>query len=379
MASGIVLAVVGGALLTALVGAVLAATSLQTGWVASSILPLAVALGLRARRLLPAPVPEVATESSVGDRALRIVAVAFLAVVAVPFLWANLIRPPILAGAIFDWSAPARFEPAAGVFPHALSSVYYRMAASDLGWKLIQVFLGMTLLPALYGLGVAAGLTRAKALLAAVAPLTSLSLLFWASSGYPDVFFTACIVLAVTLTLKPQARVQATALIPFSVLVWTGPFWAMLAALGILLARRAETAIPAWLAGGAVVVFGGWWLAGAGIEWNRVPALAAYLGRDLFNPARYGVLGYATLASTLALASPRRAATWLGVPLLFALVCLQTAVPSELAPELAVRFDGNRLLSAGLVLMWALALANTDRPSRAQSREEVLAAELSRL
>jgi hypothetical protein len=311
------------------------------------------------------------------DRMLRLIAFVLLVPIAAVlgyYLWANALRPPILAGTIFTWSAPAR--EGAPLWPATLaaSALYYKLAISDAGWKFFWALLSLT-----PWLAVAGALRQeGRGLFAATAAVGGLagvfSLLFWGSAAYPDVFLAGSVFLLGVL-LSFRGRVAFLALIPAAVLLWSGWFWIALG--GVLMIAAAlqrenlstgQRSVRHFLAAtGAAAILA--WLGFTGSDVARVGEAAAYLLRDAWNPVRYGVLMYGIAALAFRYAgqttggpqSARAGGRWgtwelVWLPLaIMALVILDVSARSGMAFELLLRFEGNRALSAGLVIAWCWA------------------------
>lgn len=357
------LAVLFGAMTAALAGWGGSAVKLDM-WpmaVITLLLTLAAGLGLRLRFPLSAP---TAPQLEGGPEALpfRLATWGFaaaLSAVGIIYLWANALHPPVLAGSIFHWSGPARGLGAIFGFPLRLSATYYQFSASDLGWKYLWSVLNLLPWLAIFAALREQGKTRAAAAAAALVPMLSFSLLFWASAGYPDLFLSGCVILLWLFAFSTEEKQRLFLLAPALVIAWAGPFWGALAGIGLLCAAVVEREKPfrgLWTV--VALFFLLRWAASSTPDWARAKDVALYLGRDAWNTARYGALFYLIVAIILRRGALHRESAM--VLLAIAATLLVTIVDisgrSEKILDVLLHVDGNRAFACALLIAWPLAL-----------------------
>ncbi len=287
------------------------------------------------------------------------------------YLWLNAIRPPMLVGAIFDWSAPARNGTGGFTLPHLLSGAWYALDASDLGWKWLWSVFSLLPLAALYGGLRGAGHARPWAATAVLGPLFAFSVLFWGSSGYPDLFLAGNVLLPVMLTRRRETAPLVW--IPLAVLIWSGPLWAgwgaaALIAAGPLGEPRSPAARTALALAGLLLVT---WIAGGAFAAERVPQTALYLARDAWNTARYGPLVYGAAAAALFYAGRAHGRIGAGALVLLAVLIIDVTGRPGATFDIALRLEGSRSLAAALVVLWGWAFATAPTAAQRAAKAEM--------
>lgn len=309
--------------------------------------------------------PPHGKRESLVNRAFGIFLLVIAAGVLLVYLWANAVHPPVLADTIFKWSGPARgLGPVQG-FPLRLSAMYYALADTDLGWKFLWSALNLLPWLALFGMlrGSGRGLLAAGG--AVLAVTVAFSALFWGSSGQPFLFLAGVIMLlwACLEDRDDAGFVMAWPLV--FIAVWSGPFWAALAAMPLAAAYADAQRKPEHrgLAAIAAAVLAAYWLAQLRPAWPLLGDIVPYYARDAWNTARYGPLTYLTAAFLLR-------SIWMGrkhVTALVATVVMLVVFALELAsrkqPDLQVllHIDGNQMFLCVLVIAWFLAVLPAPR------------------
>lgn len=292
-----------------------------------------------------------------------------LSLLAVIFLWANALHPPLLASAIFDWSAPAREGRAFWPLPLTVSRYYYALSMDDGGWKWLWALLSLVPWLGLYGAARMCGSSTLSSALLVAAPAGSFSLLFWGSSGHPDLFAAGAIGLA-SLGVRQGDRIgliEAALGCLFAAAcggVWTAITGASLIAWGVR-CRTRHQALAAVVAGSALLLIWAWL---APVVVDRVPQILLFLARDAWNPAKYGPIAYVLLV--LYVKEARWQRSWsvsVLMPFIFVgLIAADLSSRMAAALDVTLRLDGSRLLAATLLLSLFFALEATGASKNAR-------------
>lgn len=352
-------AVAWGALLLAVLG--MAGVPAKMAW-----LPIVLAAGLLAagalalRKRLPAT-PVAPPASSGFARWFAWLALAAIAGVVVMFLWANAIHPPILSEAVFGWSAPARGLAPGGSLPLRLSGYYYLFSPSDLGWKFLWAVLSLLSGTAVYGALRMLGARPVRAVAGVALPATAFAVLFWGSTGFPDLFATGVIVIAWGWVLSRHPLRRYAVWPAIAAAAWTGPLWGALAAIPLVVLgiREKDDVLLKRAAWVAAVLLAAYWGYALRPQWDRLLPIATYLGRDAWNTARYGALFYVSALLLLIDVRARTLAAGLMAAMAagFGVAILDLSARHAEKIEVLLHVEGNRMLTMLGVLTVFLALA----------------------
>jgi hypothetical protein len=358
------LALVLGTLTTALLGWLGTSFGLGPWLTGAAALLVSMAAGVALRLRLPllseaTPVDPPAKESAPFQLGAWIFGLVLTALGAI-FLWANAVHPPVLAGTLFHWSGPARGLGVIFGFPLRLSAAYYQFSTSDIGWKFL--WSALSLLPwfAVAGALREQGKSRLATAAATLIPALAFALLFWASSGYPDLFLTGCVILVWTSALAEDRARRLLIIPPLLIIAWSGAYWGALAAIALLCASATEreNILFRWIWTILAIALLARWAHLSTPDWHRSKAIVLYLARDAWNTARYGALAYliaAVLARRFAFFR-EHALVLAGILATLVILALDVSGRSEADLQILLHVEANRAFACALLIAWPLAL-----------------------